>query len=194
MRLSELSAYRGQYPGERVQIFIDESNLYHSLISECHRSNLDYLKFAEKLTNGRKLIRVNLYMATVDPTRSPDDAREKQQSIDTLQRLPYISIIQKMLNYTQDGSPYEKGIDILVAVDMLTHALRGHGNILKRLLIHVGGFNLSLVMRAVFGIGKPRGLQGLAFDIFQALSDLLCSPWWPCQCHDRFENTSASLI
>ena len=39
-----------------------------------------------------------------------------------------------------------------------TH-LRGHPNILKRLLIHVAGFNLGLVMRSVFGIGKPRRLQ-----------------------------------
>jgi hypothetical protein len=37
--------------------------------------------------------------------------------------------------------------------------LRGHPNILKRLLIHVAGFNLGLMMRSVFGIGKPRGLQ-----------------------------------
>ena len=40
-----------------------------------------------------------------------------------------------------------------------TH-LRGHPNILKRLLVHVAGFNLSLVMRALFGVGKPRALQG----------------------------------
>jgi transposase len=40
-----------------------------------------------------------------------------------------------------------------------TH-LRGHTNILKRLLIHAGGFNLGLVMRYLIGIGTPRGLQG----------------------------------
>lgn len=40
-----------------------------------------------------------------------------------------------------------------------TH-LRGHANILKRLLIHAGGFNLGLVMRQVLGVGTPRGLQG----------------------------------
>jgi transposase len=40
-----------------------------------------------------------------------------------------------------------------------TH-LRGHTNILKRLLIHAGGFNLGLVMRHLIGIGTPRGLQG----------------------------------
>jgi len=39
-----------------------------------------------------------------------------------------------------------------------TH-LRGRENILKRLLIHVGGFNLGLVMRKLVGIGKPRRVQ-----------------------------------
>ncbi len=39
-----------------------------------------------------------------------------------------------------------------------TH-LRGHENILKRLLIHVAGFNLGLLMRRLFGMGTPRGLQ-----------------------------------
>jgi transposase len=40
-----------------------------------------------------------------------------------------------------------------------TH-LRHHHNILKRLLIHIGGFNLALVMRKLTGTGKPRQLQG----------------------------------
>jgi transposase len=40
-----------------------------------------------------------------------------------------------------------------------TH-LRGHTNILKRLFVHVGGFNLGLFMRTRFGIGTPRSLQG----------------------------------
>ena len=44
-----------------------------------------------------------------------------------------------------------------------TH-LRGRENILKRALIHVGGFNLSLVMRQLLGKGTPRGLQGFSAD------------------------------
>ena len=40
-----------------------------------------------------------------------------------------------------------------------TH-LRGHQNILKRLLVHAGAFNLGLLMRTTFGRGTPRGLQG----------------------------------
>jgi transposase len=38
--------------------------------------------------------------------------------------------------------------------------LRGHENILKRLLIHAGGFNLGLVMRQLVGHGTPRAFQG----------------------------------
>jgi transposase len=40
-----------------------------------------------------------------------------------------------------------------------TH-LRRHDNILKRLLIHAGAFNLGLAMRKITGYGTPRGLQG----------------------------------
>jgi len=40
--------------------------------------------------------------------------------------------------------------------------LRGRDNILKRLLVHVGAFNLSLVMRETVGNGTPRGFQDLA--------------------------------
>lgn len=53
-----------------------------------------------------------------------------------------------------------------------TH-LRGRVNILKRMLVHVGGFNLSLVLRKLIGIGKPRRLQGLLAHVF----DLLLSLW-----------------
>lgn len=37
--------------------------------------------------------------------------------------------------------------------------LRGHENILKRQLIHVGAFNLSLILRKFMGAGTPRELK-----------------------------------
>ncbi len=54
-----------------------------------------------------------------------------------------------------------------------TH-LRGHENILKRLLVHVGGFNLALVMRKLFGIGKPRRVQD---GLGGALSAVVSAIW-----------------
>ena len=53
-----------------------------------------------------------------------------------------------------------------------TH-LRGHPNILKRLLIHAGGFNLGLVMRHLLGSGTPRGLQDRPATVIAALLVLL---------------------
>lgn len=44
--------------------------------------------------------------------------------------------------------------------------LKGRDNILKRLLVHATGFNLGLVMRKRFGVGKPRRLQGLDAHVF----------------------------
>lgn len=39
--------------------------------------------------------------------------------------------------------------------------LRGRSNILKRVLVHVAGFNLGLAMRAMLGVGTPRALGSL---------------------------------
>ena len=47
--------------------------------------------------------------------------------------------------------------------------LRGHGNILKRLLLHVCGLNLGLLMRQLMGVGTPRSLQGRACALVDAL-------------------------
>ena len=37
--------------------------------------------------------------------------------------------------------------------------LRGHENILKRILLQVAALNLRLLMRMLFSVGKPRSLQ-----------------------------------
>lgn len=60
-----------------------------------------------------------------------------------------------------------------------TH-LRGHDNILKRLLIQAGGFNLGLVMRHLIGVGTPRGLQGRLAATIAALAAL----WWCMDDHE----------
>jgi len=49
-----------------------------------------------------------------------------------------------------------------------TH-LRGHDNIMKRLLIHVGASNLGLLMRKEVGVGTPRGFGDLNRDLLAAL-------------------------
>ena len=47
--------------------------------------------------------------------------------------------------------------------------LRGHPNIRKRLLVHVAGCNLGLLLRQMIGVGTPRSLQGRTAALFRAL-------------------------
>ena len=46
--------------------------------------------------------------------------------------------------------------------------LRGHPNVRKRLLVHVAGCNLGLLLRQMIGVGTPRSLQGRPAALFRA--------------------------
>ncbi len=54
-----------------------------------------------------------------------------------------------------------------------TH-LRGHKNILKRQLIHVGAFNLSLILRVLLGAGTPREWKNRQGELLLRLFLLKC--------------------
>ena len=68
--------------------------------------------------------------------------------------------------------------------------LRGHPNILKRVLVHVCGFNLGLLMRQLTGVGTPRSLQGRAAAVLETLTATLSRLWtlaapsWPLKAPD----------
>jgi transposase len=60
-----------------------------------------------------------------------------------------------------------------------TH-LRGHQNILKRLIVHASAFNLGLLMRHAIGRGTPRGLQDRRrslFVLWLTVCTLLAQVW-----------------
>ncbi|HUR57913.1 MAG TPA: transposase [Opitutaceae bacterium] len=66
--------------------------------------------------------------------------------------------------------------------------LRGHRNILKRVLLHACAFNLGLLMRSLIGVGTPRSLQGRATAWVTCLWALLHVPgtlWMVIRTHDR---------
>lgn len=59
--------------------------------------------------------------------------------------------------------------------------LRGHPNILKRLLVHTAGFNLGLMMRQLVGFGSPRAFQGRSAAFFAFVIEL----WRRLKAHGR---------
>ena len=74
------------------------------------------------------------------------------------------------------GERLERPCAHLYETGRMRRHLRGHDNIRERLPVHAGGLNLGLLMRTLFGVGTPRGLQGRAAALFAALWSLLWHP------------------
>jgi hypothetical protein len=66
--------------------------------------------------------------------------------------------------------------------------LRGHENILKRQLIHVGAFNLSLIVRKLLGAGTPRELRNHFVKLVGRILGLL----WYGNGQQRFRSSRIS--
>ena len=124
---------------DRVMIFIDGSNVYHSLKQIFSRTDLDFARFCRKLYGRRKLIRIYYYNAKVGLKEEPERFRHQQTFFTTIQQIPYLELRLGRLVYTNWPSvpPYEKGIDVQLATDMLVHSFRNNYDV----CIAVGGDN-----------------------------------------------------
>ena len=78
----------------------------------------------------------------------------------------------------QRGERLERPHAHLYETGRLRHVhLRGYSNVLKSLLVHVCGANLGLLTRELTGVGTPRGLQGRAVALLDALIRALSRRW-----------------
>jgi uncharacterized LabA/DUF88 family protein len=108
---------------ERVMIFIDGSNMYHSLKQHFKRTDIDLGKFCTKLTGRRRLIRTYYFNARVGQKEEPERYVRQQQFFDGVAAIPYTEVKLGRLVYINwpHSPPYEKGVDVQLATDMLTH-------------------------------------------------------------------------
>lgn len=113
---------------ERVMIFIDGSNLYHSLKENFKRTDIDMGKLAEKLLEKRRLIRVYYYNARVGRKEEPERYVRQQSFFDSITSTPYFELRLGRLVYQNwpHSPPYEKGVDIQLATDLLTHSYKNN--------------------------------------------------------------------
>jgi len=135
---------------DRVSIFIDGSNLYHGLKGEFGRADLNFNLFIERLVNGRRLIRTYYYNAPVPVGQNPEQARNQQRFFDGLRRIPYLAIRLGRLE-PRDDTFVEKGVDITIAVDMLSMAF--HNAYGTAVLVSSDG-DFVKVIEAVRDLGK----------------------------------------
>jgi transposase len=72
--------------------------------------------------------------------------------------------------------------------------LRGRENILKRQLVHVGAFNLSLILRKLLGAGTPRELKNRAGQVLSRLLRLLLCWMTACLSTRRFTSPAGARM
>ncbi len=114
--------------GDRVMIFIDGSNLYHSLKGFFKRTDIDMGKFGHKLLEKRRLIRIYYYNARVGRKEEPERYKNQQTFLDGVSAIPYTELRLGRLVYNNwpHTPPYEKGVDIQLATDMITHSYKNN--------------------------------------------------------------------
>ncbi|MBA7693536.1 hypothetical protein ES703_102122 [subsurface metagenome] len=119
-------------PTERVTIYIDGSNLYHSLKAGFSRTDLDFEKFCNKLLGGRHLVRIYYYNVPLDQTKEPERYKDQQKFFLGMRRLPYLEMRLGRLIYRNwpDEPPYEKGLDVKLATDILVHGFQDNYNVI----------------------------------------------------------------
>jgi uncharacterized LabA/DUF88 family protein len=133
---------------DRVCVFFDGSNLYHSMNGECGRTDLDFGRFTDWLVADRRLVRAYYYNARV--SGDPERQRAQQRFFDMLGRTPYLETRLGRLEPRGDTF-VEKGVDVRIAVDMLSMAYR---NIYDAAVLVSCDGDFADAVKAVQDLGK----------------------------------------
>ena len=139
---------------ERVMVFIDGSNLYHSLKNHFNRADLDLGKFTRKLLLKRQLVRIYYYNATVGQKQEPEVFKQQQAFFASVNAVPYTELRLGRLVYTNQWPnvpPYEKGTDVQLATDMITHSYKNNYDVA---ILVAGDNDFAGAVQAVKDNGK----------------------------------------
>ena len=138
---------------DSVSIYIDGSNLYHSIRANFNRTDLDILKFRDKLVGSRHLVRTYYYDAPFPQDKDKNRSIAQQRFHQILRRQPYLELRlgRLVFNNWPTVAPQEKGVDVKIATDMLTHGFRDNYNIA---LLVSGDTDLVDALQALKDYGK----------------------------------------
>lgn len=133
-----------------VAIFIDGSNLYHALRENTSRTDLNFAEFVKKLCGPRRLYRTYYYNVLQEQSLYPDGHREQQEFLDAMRKTPYLEV---RLGHTKlrQGIPVEKGIDIMLATDLL---LYGFQRLYDTAILVSGDGDFAYALQTAKNMGK----------------------------------------
>ena len=152
------------------------------------RTDLDIGKFCHRLLGRRKLIRIYYYNAKVGYKQEPERYKQQQAFFASINTIPYSELRLGRLVYNNWPSvpPYEKGTDVQLATDMITHNFKNNYDV--AILVagdtdYVGAVqavkdNGKHVEVALFGTqGTSRQLRAAADNIIHINARLLRDCW-----------------
>ncbi len=135
---------------DRVAIFIDGSNLYHALETNFRRHDLYFTGFISKLCGSRPLFRTYYYNVLQEPAKRSDTSKVQQDFLDILLKTPYLEVRLGGTKVAQ-GVSVEKGIDIMLATDLLYFAWN---NFYDVAILVSGDSDFAYAFQAVKNMGK----------------------------------------
>ena len=118
---------------QRVCIFIDGSNFYHALKEAGFPVNVDFGKLGVELTGPERTHIHTYYYNTplIRPRRDDpqyaekeDRCRGQQRFFNALRFVPNLTFKAGRFQKLADGGQVEKGVDVMLAIDMLTLAFK----------------------------------------------------------------------
>ena len=153
---------------DRVAVFIDGSNLYHSLEENCKRFDLDFGAFSVKLSRGRRLFRTYYYNVLRDYDRNPQAYQDQQKFLNALHNIPYFDVRLGTSKMRGDVA-VEKGVDIMVATDMLRF---GWDNLYDVAILVSGDGDFRYALQAVKDMGKHVEVAAFQSNLAAELSQV----------------------
>jgi len=140
---------------EKVAIYIDGSNFYHKLknLNILNTTNFNYLGFCNKLARGREVISYRYYVGAIRAKEG--DLKGQQLRINQLKLfnnlLKQNFCIKKGQFLSNNGKYHEKGVDVKLAIDLLSGA---YENIYDTAILVSSDSDLNPVVKKIKYLGK----------------------------------------
>lgn len=118
---------------ERVTVFVDGAGVYSALkrkqpeVFDCGDGSkrVQYHDLSMKLVGPtRELVRTYYYDARLKQQHSKEAYQAQQRFLRAIQFIPYLDVKLGRIVKANDGRYKQKGVDVMLAVDMLTYAIR----------------------------------------------------------------------
>ena len=177
---------------DRVMVFVDWAYVTRGSQVLSQGRTVDVVALSSKIAGRRRLLRTYVYDGRIDSP--PDEAwklrQQGQQRFESaLARAPSIELRWGRLQWSESGRPRQKGVDVLLSLDMLRFALKNNYD--RAILISGDGDYADIVKMvkdegkivevAMFPASTAQALTQAADVLVELDAELMNGCWLPRQ-------------